>query len=160
MGTENWNASMSRDELFWAKVAQRGDSDCWEWLASKNKDGYGQFWVGDTFIPAHRYAWEHFHKQLSPPNHIVCHHCDNRGCCNPHHLFLGTVSDNNRDMYAKNRHPRIGRPRFNDDEVDRIWRLHNSGHSQERIATIMGTNQSVISRLLRNSMYGKDRRDG
>jgi len=38
----------------------------------------------------------------------VLHKCDNRPCCNPVHLVLGTQQDNIDDMYAKgrNRNPR------------------------------------------------------
>ena len=33
---------------------------------------------------------------------IVCHHCDNAWCINPDHLYLGTASQNTKDIYERN----------------------------------------------------------
>lgn len=31
-------------DRFWSKVNKRGQDECWEWLAYKDSNGYGQFW--------------------------------------------------------------------------------------------------------------------
>jgi len=46
-----------------------------------------------------------------PAGMLICHHCDNRMCVRPDHLFLGTAQDNIRDMWAKGRaNPHGGAP--------------------------------------------------
>lgn len=75
---------------------------CWEWNAGKFTDGYGCFHFEGKEIGAHRAAWR-IHNGPIPNGALVCHHCDNPGCVNPDHLFLGTVTDNNHDRDKKGR---------------------------------------------------------
>jgi hypothetical protein len=35
---------------------------------------------------------------------MVCHRCDNPPCCNPDHLYAGTMSDNALDSAERKRH--------------------------------------------------------
>lgn len=76
-------------------------SGCWEYQGSRDTNGYGLFCVAGKYVNTHRFAWFAHHKQW--PTMYVLHRCDNRICCNPAHLFLGTQSDNMQDCAAKGR---------------------------------------------------------
>lgn len=90
-------------ERFWPKV-ERAAHGCWPWIGAVRRDGYGSFKDG----AAHRISWLLAHGSV-PSNFMVLHHCDNKICVNPEHLFLGTALDNAADMTAKGR-GRGGRP--------------------------------------------------
>lgn len=76
--------------------------ECWEWTGHRQTQGYGQVQVNAKLWTAHRLAWTLYNGPI-PDGKLICHSCDNPGCVNPEHLFLGTHADNMEDMVAKNR---------------------------------------------------------
>ena len=136
---------------FWANV-QKGDG-CWEWTAGKFSAGYGALRVGDKQKYAHRISWELANGPI-PAGLLVCHHCDNPGCVNPAHLFLGTKADNTRDMVEKGRqkvlrgeeHPSH---KLTDGQVVSIRAAYDAGEgTHKELAARYKVSPAVIGRIL------------
>ena len=72
------------------------ETGCWDWIASKDVDGYGLFWLNKRHRAAHRVAYELWHGPIAT-GLVVRHKCRNK-CVNPNHLEIGTRAENNKDM--------------------------------------------------------------
>jgi len=92
------------ERKFASKVRKSGE--CWEWVGEIMHRGYGMFWHKQKWR-AHRASWFLANGPI-PDGLLVLHHCDNRKCVKPDHLFLGTAQDNSTDMVNKGRSARTG----------------------------------------------------
>ena len=92
---------------FWGRVSCSGPDACWFWNGSVDSRGYGSIRRNGKHVRAHRLAYElAFGPIPKGDGHhgaAVMHKCDNRLCCNPAHLSLGSHKDNMADMAAKGR---------------------------------------------------------
>jgi hypothetical protein len=101
MNTKAIKLTESDKERFWSKVDIKSPEECWEWKAGKTLNGYGTFRLSVKHKYAHRLAWELTNGPI-PEGMSILHKCDNRGCCNPDHLYVGTQYDNMMDRAERN----------------------------------------------------------
>lgn len=94
-------------ERFWAKVQKT--QGCWLWTGAL-KDGYGKFGLrAGLVVFAHRWAYEQCVGEIRGGLWIL-HHCDNRACVRPDHLYAGTAEQNTADMLTRDRQGEHMRP--------------------------------------------------
>ena len=145
------------ERRFWAHVVRLAPDKCWEWRGTKRTGGYGflRVWIlpGNPEIKANRLAWLLEHGSV-PVDRLVCHRCDNPGCVNPAHLFLGTHRDNAQDMLAKGRKASTrgehsGQAKLNDESVRAIKVFAEQGVSGVEIARRFKVSSSTVSMILR-----------
>jgi HNH endonuclease len=125
-------------------------TSCWNWMLRLGHNGYGKFLDTDrTTRRAHRGAWEAVNGPIPAGLHVL-HRCDNRRCCNPEHLFLGTQQDNMKDRDSKGRHAmlkgsRVGNSKLTEHNVSIIKMLLGLGVEQDRLATLYDVSQGTVS---------------
>jgi hypothetical protein len=134
-------------ERFWSKVKKT--DGCWEWTAARDGAGYGYFKLEGECQLAHRVAYRLARGSISEGAH-VCHHCDNPGCVNPDHLFLGTHQDNMDDKTRKGR-AQGARPGETHHLAklteERVREIRQAEGTQQQIAIRFGISRSQVSNI-------------
>lgn len=157
-------------ENFWSRVAMGAPHECWEWQGAKTSAGYGNLsWHGQR-VQSHRVAYYlsvggiALHTNFKQAGvakryrRFVLHRCDNRLCCNPAHLFLGSMRTNLLDAYQKGRktQPRSdhANAKLSPAQVRDIRRRYDAGRcKQVALAVEFGVSQRAISLVVRRETY-------
>lgn len=83
------------------------ESGCHEWNGTIALNGYGMVHFNGKSYLAHRASYMEAKGDI-PFGMNVNHHCDNRRCVNPEHLYVGTQKQNIADMLSRGRADRRG----------------------------------------------------
>jgi len=141
---------------FWQYVVK--SDECWKWTGAKHEFGYGLLNNGGKrgrVIRAHRLSYE-IHKGPVPDGSIVCHSCDNPECCNPEHLWLGSLKDNAQDCSKKGRTrggtvagPQHHRAKLTDADILAIRAAYIKGKTTlKSVGAIYGVTYATVSRIV------------
>jgi hypothetical protein len=148
---------------FWSRIDRSAGTDgCWMWTGSVNaQNGYGDVddhTAGGKRTSAHRHAYR---LTYSDPGKLsVLHECDNRLCCRPDHLRLGTALDNWEDSLRKGRQTVVlpgeanGSAKLTAAEVRAIRRFAASAVRVVDLVRKFGVHDSTIRRVLSGQTWG------
>lgn len=164
---KNYNAKLSGITLsetdwdrFWDKVKKTEPDACWEWQASTDRCGYGQFRIGGKYgkiVNSHRVAKVITCPEFKQEDHCL-HTCDNRKCCNPNHIILGTHADNMKDAAQKNRNkaprPGNGYVKIQKEQYSEIVELFSKGFKKSQIARLYNVTPATIRNILNGVNHG------
>ena len=138
---------------FWSNV-DAVSGCCWKWLGRAGCNGYGRASLQKTRLNSHVIAYR-LTKGAIPSNQLVRHTCDNKLCCNPNHLILGSRADNVQDMVDRGRQARgEQRPhKLKEQQVIEIKTLIKSGVLLKTIATQFHVCPATISDIKNNRSW-------
>lgn len=149
---------------FWQKVNKDGPvhpvvGQCWSWSGMVDKlSGYGYLKNKYVRKSAHRWSWT-IHFGEIPGDQGILHHCDNRVCVNPSHLFLGTNVENTADMVSKNRQAKgetQHSAKLTDEIVMYVRSIHVSGHPEygcKALAKLFEVSRITMRRVLNRETW-------
>ncbi len=135
---------------FWSRVLFT--DRCWIWITRRGSpwNGYGCIYVDGIKYRSHVLSHEYFIGPVQTGLE-VCHHCDNKPCVNPAHLFLGTHAENCADAAAKGRMPRgsrAARAKLTEEDIPIIRAMRAGGVSTQEIGIRYGVDRSAIYKIL------------
>lgn len=144
-------SEQTRLARFWDNTTKT--DQCWEWTGWRTgKMRYGAMQVRGKILPAHRFSYIVHHGPI-PDGLCVCHRCDNPGCVNPAHLFLGTKGDNNRDMMSKGRIRHGRKAKLIPAQIQQIRKKYAAGCRQKDLAREFGVSPQNICMIVANATW-------
>lgn len=130
------------------------ENGCLNWKGFKNAWGYPRITYKKKTYLGNRLIWELNFGKI-PEGKIICHTCDNPGCLEIKHLYLGTFKDNIQDCILRNRHkfPRGSESpnaKLKENEVKEIRKLMSQGATIRYISKKYNIGITTVFRIKHN----------
>ncbi len=143
-------------EDVWKRINIKGEDDCWEWKGYVLSNGYGQIRIDYRRYRTHRLVYELTYGPI-PEGLLVCHKCNNRKCCNPKHLYVGTQKDNLKQMIEDGRKP-IGenssKAKLNWKQINEIRKKYIPYiYTQKRLGKEYSISESECFLIINNKVW-------
>jgi hypothetical protein len=146
-------------DRLWSKVLKGGPDDCWTWQSPAISAGYGAiYWPtpsGLKAVGAHRAAYNLATMCWPLQGEDVMHSCDNKRCCNPRHLSVGTRNENMRQAHERGLIPKrdmVGENhplhKVTERQVIEIRARHRGGETRSTLAKEFGFTKSGMDHLI------------
>ena len=120
---------------------------------AKDKDGYPRTkWRGKS-TPVARVVMILLFGEETVQGKLVLHHCDNTGCVNPAHLYLGDFKQNMQDKVDRRRVAGDNHPgkKLTDEQCEKVRQLYATGdYYQWELSEMFDVQQSTISAIVNN----------
>jgi len=137
---------------------------CWHWPGKQRENGYCRTtWCRKNWY-VHRLSYFVFKGDI-PEGYDICHHCDNRRCFNPEHLFAGTRKANMQDAVKKGRQAKGSKlsilrqgeksnfAKLRMVDVLKIRKMGNTGENARKIASLFEVTPDNIKRILKRDTW-------
>lgn len=132
---------------FFSRIKMLSKDECWPWVGSCHKFGYGEFRHKNNFFRSHRVSVSIFHgvdyDLIINANHI----CDNPNCVNPNHLYSGNQQQNLVDAAKRKR---TGGIKLSVSDVQEIKNLLSKKETHKSIASKYNVCEAAISHISSN----------
>lgn len=139
---------------FWSKLSKT-PGGCWLFNGKCELNGYARVkHCGRKFL-AHRLAYT-LAKGEIPNGLLVCHSCDQRSCCNPEHLFVGSPLDNVADAVSKRRHAageRCNHNKVTAEEVKLIRQTWSAAEGAGPLARRFGISREQVYNIVQRRSW-------
>ena len=131
-----------------SKITRKGQDECWDWTGNLAR-GYGQVNIKGRSILVHRLIYRILVGPI-PSDRILCHWCNNKRCCNPDHLYLGTYQTNNIDAV----HMGKSGVKLSVEKVKMIRGYWETGqYSQIQLGELFGVSNTSIHKIVKKKTW-------